>query len=105
MKKTTRVLAFVLCLCMLMAMSVTAFAADPRAMVRNCSKCGVGKVTTYTSRQYEHPERFNDCRHGFSNGYDIYDVYCVTIRESCDSCSYSYETHYDDHVLVACNGY
>lgn len=67
MKKVRKVLACVLCVCMLMAMSVTAFAAEPRAMVTKCSKCGVGKVTTYTSRAYEHDEHF-DCVHGYNNG-------------------------------------
>lgn len=104
MKKVRKTLAFVLCMCMLMAMSVAAFAAEPRAMVTKCSRCGVGKVTTYTSRAYEHDEHF-DCVHGYNNGSDVFAVYCVTVRESCDSCSYSYQYKYDDHVLKSCNGF
>lgn len=104
MKFVRKILSVVLCVCMLMAVSLTVFAAETRALTTKCPQCGVGKVTTYTSREYEHPEQF-ECTHGYENGTDWYEVYHVTQRSSCDSCSYSVVKDYDDHVLKSCNGF
>ena len=77
------------------------FAAElsvsPYALERSCQNCGTGSVRTYTSREYEHDEKFA-CSHGVSNGYDVYSVYEVTERSSCNNCSYSSERTWHEHV-------
>lgn len=104
MKNVKRILAVVLCVCLVMAMSVVAFAAEARGTVMKCPNCNVGRVNTTVTRRYEHPEQ-SECRHGYNNGHDWYDVYHVIKRARCDSCSYSTESEYDDHVLKSCNGF
>lgn len=104
MKKVRRILTFVLCVCMLMSMSVTAFAAEPRVIVAKCVQCGEGNVTTHTSRKYGGDIQ-SDCTHGYSSGKDWYEVYDVTQHSSCDNCSYSDVIKYKDYVLKSCNGH
>ena len=84
---------------------IPAFATEvePYAVTRHCTECAAGTVTMYESRRYEHDETF-PCDH-YARGEDVYAVYEVTIRESCDSCSYSSEYSYEDHVLRYCRGH
>lgn len=69
-------------------------------LVRACSKCQYGTVHTYTTRIYKHDEKFT-CTHG-GNDYDVYKVYEVIIRNSCDTCAYSETESYHVHELSAC---
>ena len=69
-------------------------------LCRACTKCQYGTVHTYTTRKYEHDEKFT-CTHG-GNGYDAYKVYEVTVRNSCDTCAYSDTGSYHVHELSAC---
>lgn len=104
MRKTRNIIASILCVMLLITSAVTANAATPYAYVVQCPECSDGTVTQYTSSKYEHDERF-DCKHDMSKGYDLYGAYEVTVRRSCDSCSYSTSYTYTDHVFKSCHGY
>lgn len=89
-----------------MTLGMTAFAEENplfRSAVDKCSSCGVGNVSSYENRKYEHDEKF-PCSH-YENGYDVYQVYEVTEGERCDSCSYKYERTYHVHEYSGCEGY
>ena len=89
-----------------MSLGMTAFAQDAvlfRAAVDKCSSCGVGDITSYENRKYEHDEKF-PCSH-YQNGYDVYRVYEIPEGERCDSCSHRYEHTYHVHEYSACEGY
>lgn len=103
MRKTRNILASILCVMLLITSAVTASAATPYAYVVQCPECSDGTVTQYTSRAYEHDETF-PCEHK-DEGYDLYGAYEVTVRRSCDSCSYIYTYTYTDHVFKSCHGY
>ena len=74
---------------------------SPYALSRSCQECGIGNVTTTTSRINEHIEKFS-CSHGASPGEDVYNVYEVLERSSCDNCSYSSERTWHMHDRVSC---
>lgn len=103
MRKIKKTFVAMLCVMLLIASAVTAYAATPYAVTVPCPECSDGTVTQYTSSKYEHDERF-DCSHK-NKGYDLYGAYEVTVRRSCDSCSYSTSYSYTDHVFKSCHGY
>lgn len=103
MTKSRKILAAVLCMCMLFATTMTAYAAEPRVLVTKCPKCIEGTVTTITKRVYEHDERF-PCCHG-KTGTDLYAAYEVTRTSACKNCSYKDVYVYTEHVLLNCNGH
>ena len=100
-----RCLMRMLVVLMLLSLAAPAFAVEvePYGVVRPCSKCPTGTVSTYESRRYAHDESF-PCEHG-KDGFDFYAVYEVTIRESCDTCDYSSERTYEEHVFKYCRGH
>lgn len=71
--------------------------------VVHCGMCAVGSVYVKTTRTYAHDESF-PCEHG-KEGSDYYKVYEVVTKEKCDSCSYSRESHCEDHVFSYCGGH
>lgn len=103
MRKLRTILTAILCVTMLLSLAAVASATETRAVVLQCPSCSTGSVYTYTSRAYEHDEYF-PCSHGLS-GSDIYKVYEVTVRGSCNNCSYSTSDSYEDHVFSYCNGH
>ena len=98
MKTLKKCVLIMLVALMLLSLAAPAFAMESRAVVRPCSQCSGGVVTKTESRRYVSSYR-QTCSHG-GVGFDIYDIYTVTIRESCDSCSYSSEQTIKEHVLV-----
>lgn len=100
MKTLKKCVMIMLVALMLLSLAAPAFAIEPRAVVRPCSQCSGGMVTKTESRRYV--RSYNQtCAHG-GVGFDTYDIYTVTIRESCDNCSYSSEQTIEEHVLVRC---
>ena len=102
MKRTKNIATSIICSMMLITSAISAVAATPYAVGTPCMECRVGNVTMTTSRVYEHDERFPCAPTG--DGYDWYAAYEVTVRESCDNCSYSTSRVYTDHVFLYCNG-
>ena len=100
-----RCLMRMLVVLMLLSLAAPAFAVEvePYGVVRRCTKCMTGTVSMYESRRYAHDEYF-PCSHGRA-GNDVYAVYEVIIRESCDTCDYSSERKHDEHVFKRCEGH
>ena len=103
MKKVRKLFAAILCICLIVSVSVTVLAVQPRIIVGRCEKCPNGQLSQTTTRHYEHDERL-PCTHGNSSAMDLYGAYEVTVSGGCDSCSYRYSRTYTDHVLKKCNG-
>lgn len=105
MKMFKRCLMLMLVVLVLLSLAAPAFAAEvePYGVVRHCPQCAYGTVSRYESRSYAHDEYFS-CIHG-KDGFDVYAVYEVTIRESCDTCNYFSERTYDEHVFLYCEGH
>lgn len=100
MKTFKKCVLIMLVALMLLSLAAPAFAMESRAVVRSCSQCSGGLVTRTESRRYE-SSYYQTCAHG-GVGLDKYDIYTVTIRESCNNCSYSSEEIIEEHVLVRC---
>ena len=100
MKTLKKCVLIMLVALMLLSLAAPAFAMESRAVVRPCSQCSGGVVTKTESWKYE-SSYYQSCTHG-RGGLDQYDIYTVTIRESCDNCSYSSEEVFDVHLLVSC---
>lgn len=105
MKTLKRCLMLMLVVLMLLSLAAPAFAVEvePYGVVRRCSKCMTGTVSMYESRSYEGETRSN-CEHG-KEGYDVYAIYEVTIRESCDTCDYSSVSKNNERVFQRCEGH
>ncbi len=103
MMKSRKYLVTILCVCMFLVTTMTAYAAEPRASVVKCTECIEGSVTVITKRVYEHDETF-PCAHG-KTGTDLYAVYEVTRTSTCNSCSYKDVYVCTEHVLLSCNGH
>ena len=85
--KRCLLLALAALLLLTLAAPALAVEAEPTALVRHCTECGTGTVTTRVERTYIYSE-YRECEH-YPSGNDVYDVYLVEYTESCDSCSYS----------------
>lgn len=106
MRRTRRIFTGLICAAMVFS-SVAAlpvYAEQSRIRVYQCPECLEGAVYDLPDiRKYEHDETF-PCSHGLS-GVDVYAVYEVTVRKSCNRCSYEYNYSYEDHVLTSCKGH
>lgn len=101
MRKTKRIVTSVLCSMILITSVLSASAASPYVVGRLCTACRVGNVSMTTTRVYQHDESF-PCTHSGA-GYDVFEVYEITVRENCDNCSYGTTYSYEDHVLKYCS--
>ena len=86
-----------------LAAPALAVEAEPTALVRHCTECGTGTVTTRVERTYIYSE-YRECEH-YPFGTDVYDVYLVEYTESCDSCSYSANWINQSKEYVYCAGF
>ena len=102
MKTFKRCLMLMLVVLMLLSLAVPAFAVEvePYGAIRRCPQCITGIVSIYESRRHAYDE-FLLCIHG-TVGFDVYAVYEVTIRESCDTCNYSSERIGYERVFKYC---
>lgn len=90
MKNLKKIVALVLALVMVCAMTVVVtHALETRSPVNTCPSCGASMSTSSGSKFLYNS--YEPCEHGY-DGSDVYGVYETYEVESCNSCSFSVRT-------------